>query len=186
MGMVLGRAVEDEEAGPDADRVGRGRRDTGPRGSSKRASHDAERGLVVLADDQQVVAALAAEQGRGRVLDRDGVADPGLGRSRRRRARPGRRAAAREQGVARQVGRGVALEDDRRARQDRLAAPGQLVELLQVRLAALVGEPDDLEEVVPLGRAVGVVVDRLAGPGEHLRRPMFFSLRIRWASVSLH
>ena len=76
-----------------------------------------------------------------------------------------RRGAA---GCAARSAGGVPLEDDRRAGEDRLALAGQVAELLQVGLAALVGEPDDLEEVVPLGRAVGVVVDRLAGPGEQL------------------
>ena len=77
---------------------------------------DAECRLVVLADDQEVVAALAAEQSRGRVLDRDRVAQPGLGGARRSGQAGGVELLA-EQGVARQVGRGVALEDDRRPRQ---------------------------------------------------------------------
>ena len=46
----------------------------------------------------------------------------------------------------------------------------QLSQVLQVGFAALVGEPDDLEEVVALGGAVGVVVDRLAGAREPLGR----------------
>ena len=37
---------------------------------------------------------------------------------------------------------------------------------LQVVVALVVGEPDDLEGMVALVDAVGVVVDRLAGPGE--------------------
>ena len=41
---------------------------------------------------------------------------------------------------------------------------GQLLNPLEVVLAALVGEPDDLERMVPFDQAVGVVVDRLAGP----------------------
>ena len=91
---------------------------------TRRRADDAERGLVVLADDQEVVAPLAAEEGRGRVLDGDRVAQPGLGRARGRRARSAASSSGAEQGVARQVGRGVALEDDRRARQDGLALAG--------------------------------------------------------------
>ena len=41
-----------------------------------------------------------------------------------------------------------------------------LLDLLQVRFAVGVRQPDDLEEVVPFHHAVGVVVDRLAGPGQ--------------------
>ena len=43
---------------------------------------------------------------------------------------------------------------------------GHLLDPLQVLLPALVGQPDDLEEVVSLHHAVGVVIDGLAGPGE--------------------
>ena len=39
--------------------------------------------LILLADDQQVAAALRAEDGRGRVLDRDRVAQPGRRRGSR-------------------------------------------------------------------------------------------------------
>ena len=74
----------------------------------------------------------------------------------------------RSRGFAVEVGLGVAFEDDRDAVRDRLALDGEVAELLQIGFPALVGEPDDLEEVVALDRAVGVVVDRLAGPGEEL------------------
>ena len=49
------------------------------------------------------------------------------------------------------------------------------VQLFQIGLAALFRKPDDLEEVVALGRTVGVVVDRLAGPREHSRRNVVFA-----------
>ena len=51
-----------------------------------------------------------------------------------------------------------------RPRRDVAALPGQLADAVQVVLALLVGQPDDLEDVVALDQAVGVVVDRLAGP----------------------
>ena len=77
---------------------------------------DAHGRLVVLADDQQVVAPLPAEEGRGRVFDGHRVADPGLGRT--QGFGPVRQVELlAEQGIARQVGSGVTLEDDRRPRQ---------------------------------------------------------------------
>ena len=62
-------------------------------------------------------------------------------------------------------GRQVSFEDDRRRLLDILLA-AHFLDVLQVLLAALVREPDDLEQVVSLHHAVGVVVDRLAGAGE--------------------
>ena len=128
----------------------------------------AERRLGVLADDQEVIPALAAEEGGGRVLDRDRVAEPGL-------RRPGRRGPGRgveQGGGAAGCGRGRPGRRPRRRSASRarigVRSRREVAELLQVRLAAVVGEPDDLEEVVPLGLAVGVVVDGLAGPGEEL------------------
>ena len=57
---------------------------------------------------------------------------------------------------------------------------GQRVDLLEVGLALLVGEPDDLEEVVALGGAVGVVVDRPRRARESHLAARLFSARIRW------
>ena len=48
--------------------------------------HHRQRGLVVLADDEQVGPALPAEDDRGRVLDRHRLAQPGLRRGRGRPA----------------------------------------------------------------------------------------------------
>ncbi len=50
-----------------------------------------------------------------------------------------------------------------------------LLDSLQVFFAALVREPDDLEEVVSLHHAVGVVIDRLARPGEQARGRVVFA-----------
>ena len=67
--------------------------------------------------------------------------------------------------VASQHGQGVSsLEDDRRAR----PAPAcrvleRLEQLFQMGFAAFFREPDNLEEVIALGRTVGVVVDRFTG-----------------------
>ena len=40
----------------------------------------------------------------------------------------------------------------------------QVLNGAQIIFPALVGEPDDLEEIVPFDHAVGIVVDRLSGP----------------------
>ena len=77
--------------------------------------------------------------------------------------------------VARQHGGGVSFEDDRRAREDRLLRSGLLEQLFQMSFAALLRKPDHLEEVVALGRAVGVVVDGFAGAREHARRDVVFA-----------
>ena len=75
----------------------------------------------------------------------------------------GRSSCWRSRGLRARSAGGVTLEDDRRPRPGRapaLVAHG--ADLLQVVFSPLVGEPDDLEEMVSLGRAVGVVVDGLA------------------------
>ena len=168
LGIVLGRAVEDDEPGPDrtvSDAAGgilRGQADQG-------RGHDAQRRLVVLADDQEVVAppggGTAAD---GRVLDRDRVAEPGLGRARRLGGQAGRRAAVAAAGSRR--GRPARRPRRRSASRDRTGVRSRASSRSCFRyiLAAVVGEPDDLEEVVALDQAVGVVVDRLAGAGEQL------------------
>src|SRR5437868_5367549 len=81
-----------------------------------------------------------AEEGRGRLLDRYRVAEPGRGRAGRLRPRDGSQPLA-ERGVASQVGRSVPLEDDRSPRQDGLPIAGELLDLLEVRLPPLVREP---------------------------------------------
>ncbi len=152
---------------------------------SRSAADHAERRLVVLADDQQVVAALAAEEGRGRVLDRDRVAEPGLGRARRlgpgrgveplraaadcAPARPGRRprrrsACAPGRACAPRRARGAARDTTRGARR-RARRPGR----------------SGCPRARRWRRCRSPRRDATASCGATL-----FSLRIRWASVSLH
>ena len=159
--MIFRSAVEHEEAGPEANGAGRGDGILG-RQAQERGDHDPDRGLVVLADDQQVISPLAPKQGRRRVFDRDRIADPRRWSNEATPATPSRASRWCKSGVPRQVGRCVPLEDDRRARQHRLALDRHLVKLLQISLAPFVGQPDHLEEMVALGGSVGVVVDRLA------------------------
>lgn len=115
----------------------------------------------MLADDQQMAAVLSAEGGGGQLVDGHRLAQPGPF------AFVPRLAVARlqqvgQRRVATDVGVGVALEDHRRS--IRRPRPGQLADAVQVLLALRLAEPDDLERVVALDQAVGVVVDRLAGP----------------------
>ena len=60
---VFGRAVKHVETRALANRVGLGRRKLGRQADQDR-DRDAERGLFVLTDDQQIVCPLAAEQAR--------------------------------------------------------------------------------------------------------------------------
>ena len=122
----------------------------------------------------------------GRVLDRDGVAEPGL-----LVAGPcsGHSVASRSlfsSGVIAGDSAGRLPSKTIGEAGGRCWALREIVDVLQVLLPALVGEPDDLEQVVALGQTVGVVVDRLAGAGQTAGRRVFSSLKIRWASGSLH
>ena len=81
---------------------------------------------------------------------------------------PGACSRAASRWFLRGIGGEVPLEDDLLRRRP-VAGQGELVDRAQVLLAARVGEPDDLEEVVPFDHAVGVVVDRLAGAGQQPR-----------------
>ena len=56
---------------------------------------------------------------------------------------------------------------------------------VEEHVAAIVGQPYDLERVIAFDQAVGVVVYRLAGR-ESKRAAEFSSLRIKCASASLH
>ena len=46
---------------------------------------------------------------------------------------------------------------------------------MEVVVALVVGQPDDLEGMVPFEQAVGVVVDRLAGPREQAGGRVLFA-----------
>jgi hypothetical protein len=111
---------------------------------------------------REIRAGLATEDDRGRVLDRDRIA--------KIHAREGTRLCwhapiedRREFGVVRDVGRHVALEDDRRRRQARRELLGEVLHLHEILLAFLFGQPHDLERAVAFDHAGCVVVDRFAG-----------------------
>src|SRR5207253_4706723 len=135
-----------------------------------------------LADDEEVAAALRPKYGGRWILDRHRLTQPGLERLARGAAgglsasgvaHTGGQAAsgtefflqyALEEMVLAEIRRGVAFEDDLRAR-CQPARAGQRLHAVEVIFLALVREPDDLEEVVAFLEAVGVVVNRFAGPG---------------------
>ena len=153
--------------GPRADRVGRGRRVLGGQARRAPTAMTPSAASSFWPTIRRWLPLWRRKTADGRVLDRDRVAEPGLSAERGgvgpgRRRRAGRRAG----GSCDRSAGSVPLEDDRRARQDGLALAARSWSCFEVGLAALVGEPDDLEEVVPLDHAVGVVVDRLAGAGE--------------------
>ena len=77
-------------------------------------------------------------------------------------------------GVLARIGRDVAFEDDRR-RPAKVSAAAELGQAAEVVVALVVGEPDDLERMVPFEQAVGVVVDRLAGPGQQAGGRVLFA-----------
>ena len=72
--------------------------------------------------------------------------------------------------VVAHVGRRVAFEDDLRRRGNKVALVGQTLNPGQVFLTAVVVDPNDLEEIIALNKAVGSVVDGLAGPGQKSSR----------------
>ena len=89
--------------------------------------------------------------------------------------------------IARHRGRGAAFEDDRR-----LDAPatfvalGHRLHLAEVAIALGCGQPYHLEWAVALDLAVGVVVDRLAGPGQEPGRGVVVAedqVRVRLAAL---
>ena len=69
-----------------------------------------------------------------------------------------------EEVVLRHVGRRVPFEHDLGRRGNKMALLGQLLDPGQVLFAAVIVDPDDLEEIIALDQAVGSVVDRLARP----------------------
>ena len=111
-------------------------------------------------------AALRAEDGGGRVLDGDRLAEPGV-------VGLGRLAPVGRPAGGRRAGGSCDATAGRFPSKTICAAGGPVPGLGQLAGSArgsprgcVVGEPDDLEEVVPLDHAVRVVVDRLAGAGQ--------------------
>ncbi len=129
---------------------------------------NAEGGLFLLADQEQVAAALPAEGGRGWILDRHRFSQPGLeGLG----PRTGRRLdQVVERHILANLGRGVAFKHDHRPQHAAVALVVQLTDAVQIFLAPRLGQPDHLEGVVAFDQAIGVVVDRLAGTGQQARR----------------
>src|SRR6202044_3565162 len=76
--------------------------------------------------------------------------------------------------VVPRVGSQVTLEHDGRIDAELLLL-GSLLDDAQEVVAALVREPGDLERVIALGEAVGVVVDGFAGPREQAGGAVLFA-----------
>lgn len=137
------------------------------REGDERNGEDGERGLVALADEEEVVAALPVEDGLGGAFDGVGRAEPdarcgglfdGCGGEQILQHR-----------VFPHVGRRVAFEDNR-PRIVCACLAGLFGDLDEIGVAFLVRQPDGLEGAVALDGAGGVVVDAFAGSREESRR----------------
>ncbi len=71
-----------------------------------------------------------------------------------------------EEMVVAHVGWCIPFENDLRRRGNKVALVGQTLNPGQVFFAAVVVDPNDLEEIIALDQTVGGVVDGLAGPGQ--------------------
>src|SRR5260370_11818137 len=71
-----------------------------------------------------------------------------------------------EEMVVALVGWCIPFENDLRRRGNKVALVGKTLNPGQVLFAAVIVDPNDLEEIIALNKAVGGVVDRLAGPGK--------------------
>ena len=129
-----------------------------------RGRHDPHRGIVPLADDDQVRAALPAKCDGRRILDGDRLAQPHA-RGRGRPSPAGRLEQVGQGAVGANVRRGVALED-RWTSTISHTATGILTNPNQALVTLLVGEPGGLKRTVSFHEPTGVVVDGLAGPRE--------------------
>ena len=177
-GRFVGRRLRAFQE-PEARRLGRGGPGlselTGKTGQSRRQK--APGCFLILAQKQQIVTAQRAEIGNGRILDRNRLAQPDS-----QAAPVGGRAGVLQQfsqgSVGRDVGNGASLEYERghlRLLRDMLMSHSR--NQIEPAIAIVVIEPDNLERVVAVDQAVGVVVNRLARPGEQAGRVVFF-LRI--------
>jgi hypothetical protein len=143
------------------------------RQADERHRHHAQRCLVVLADDEQVAPALAAEGGGDGIANGNGVTQPGEHATRGPHPRP---LSCEEGGAGEQVleravlfhfGRGVALEDNLRAGRAVIPLLRQCRHLRQVAIPFVIRQPGHLEAgSLRLDQAAGGVVDGLAGSGE--------------------
>ncbi len=131
-------------------------------------SHHAEGGFSLLADHEEVGAALPPEHRRRGVFDGDGFPQPGGQDRRGRRGRIGFQTLLQLR-VLVEVGRGGPFEDNLRAGGGELSFPGESGHAAQRLIAALIGQPNDLEQVIALEEPAGGVVDGFAGPGQEPR-----------------
>lgn len=154
---VGGGAVEDVEGGGGGGLLG----GEGEDGSD----HHREGGLFLLADEEDVDAALTAEGDGGGVFDGDGFAEEGDGCG-----GGGWPGGLVEEGgealVAGDVGGGIAFEDDGGFAAVGGQGGGARQDAVEVFVTLAVGEPGDLEGAVGFDEAAGVVVDGFAGTGE--------------------
>ena len=175
VGLLLGdRRLEHDEPSRPAERTARMRVVRGGE-AHHRYRQQAHAQVLSLADDEQVGAALPAEDGRRRILDGDGVAKP---RQRGCLRLACHRAGAEEfgqQGIARRIGRLVPVKDHARECGDVGPPVGQPPQGAQIPLPALVVQEHDLERIVAGNHAVGVVVDRFAGAGEQAGSRVVFA-----------
>ena len=166
VGLLLGdRRLQQHEAARPTERPARMRIEAGGE-AHHRHRQQARAEVLSLADDEHVGPALASEDGGRRVLDRDRVPHPG---QRCDRLAAVDRPLGQELGEQRIAGgiRGlVAVEDDPRQMGDVGATVGERPQRPEIALPTLVVEEHHLERTVAVDHAVGVVVDRLAGPGE--------------------
>ena len=134
--------------------------------TDNRHGQDAAGEVLSLAYDQQISATLPTEGRNCRILDGDGIAKPGL---RGGRWCPVNRALLKqfgEQPVGGRFGRLIPVEDQPRQGRDVVPGVGQLSQPAEEPFPSFLPEPDDLERIVPLDHAVGIVVDRFTGPGQ--------------------
>ena len=108
---------------------------------------DSQGGFVVLADDQEIAAALPAKRRGRRILDRHRFAEPGMESARRAEPHGGRQKIV-EQMILGDVSRGISLKYDLWTR-DRWVEPAiTLLQANQVILPAFLGQPNDLERII--------------------------------------
>ena len=150
-----GGAVDEDEA------CGAGG-ELGGEGDDGRAEHG-EGSLFPLADNEEVVPALAMESGIGGAFDGIRCAEPAT------RGDGGSGGLSIENDteivILGDVGGGIALEDDR-VGWSAVALLCKLLDAVKGGIALVIGEPHDLEGAIALYGTGGVIVDAFTGTGE--------------------